>query len=221
MDKDRMPWLREDAPSWPQPEGDRPPMYGRWRRAAEPFEMPGNTEMYPGATALDDLEAAVDGAECARILARYTVLRVLMLSGAGWLTGARLRIEQRIALEHLTTLPTHDWERRTLERLNGLCRETPTPALITAATAAAEAAAKRGHFLGAYAFYRAGFDLARRRAWWSLAAEVARSVSRLARLEEAPHSERLWARRARVIDRRIHREAEQQGIPDSDDRRKL
>lgn len=208
MDQDRTPWLREEQPAWPQPDDDRGSAHDRWR-AIEPFEAPSDADVYPGATALDDLENAADGAACARILVRYTVLRVFLLSTAGWLTGPRLRTERRIALEHLMTLPAHDWERRTLERLNSLCRETTTPALIAAAKAAAEAAAKRGHCMGAFAFYRAAFNLSRRRGWWAEAADVARSVSRLAHLEEARYSERLWARRARVLDRRIQRELQQ------------
>jgi hypothetical protein len=220
MDQDRTPWLREHTPGWPEHDEDGGSVHDRWR-PMEPFEAPADCDVYPGATALDDLEDAPDGAECARILVRYTVLRVFLLSAAGWLTGPRLRTERRIALEHLMTLPAHDWERRTLERLNSLCRETTTTALIAAAKAAAEAAAKRGHCMGAFAFYRAAFNLSRRRGWWAEAADVARCVSRLARLEEARYSERLWARRARVLERRVQRELQQlqQAESDGDGRR--
>lgn len=198
--------LREQPPVWPF-DDDEDLGSRRSRREPDVFELSSDREPYPGATALEDLVDDHDEIGCTRILARYTVLRVLLLSGAGWLSGARLREERRIALEHLALLPSHDWERMVLERLNALCRETPAPAIVPAAALAAEAAAKRGHRLGAFALYRAAFELGRRRAWWAEAAAVARGVSRLARSQEAHRSERLWSRRARVLERRVARDA--------------
>ncbi|MEX1182718.1 MAG: hypothetical protein WEF86_05750 [Gemmatimonadota bacterium] len=213
----RPQWLREQPPEWPG--GDPLDRSGRWRREPDAFELSMSRELYPGATVMEDLAETDEEIDCSRILARYTVLRVLVLSGAGWLTGPRLRIERRVALEHLALLPQHDWERHALERLCHLCRETPADTIVTAAAVAAEAAAKRGHVMGAFALYRAAYELARRRAWWAAGAAIARGVSRLARLEEARYSERLWARRARVLDRRVARETTRRREADGDGRR--
>jgi hypothetical protein len=201
-------WPRERPPAWQRREPSPALEQKRWQREPEPYEVLSSAERYPGATAMEDLDESQEPAERTRILARYAVLRVLVLSGAGWMTGAPLRMERRIAIEHLMLLPAHDWERRALERLISLCRETPAPAVAAAASAAAEAAAKRGHCRGAFALYRASFDLARRRAWWAEAASAARGVGRLARMEEAHYSHKLWSRRARVLERRIGREHE-------------
>jgi hypothetical protein len=199
--------LRERPPVWPRHEGEWDDTEPKaWSREPEIYEEAGTLELYPGATVMDDLFDADDEVACTRVLARYTVVRVLLLSAAGWLGGARLRVERRIAAEHLTLLPAHDWERQALERLTALCIETPEPAVITAATVAAEAAAKRGHAMGAFALYRAGYELARRRAWWAEAAAAGRGIATLARLNEAHYSVRLWERRIRVLERRIARE---------------
>lgn len=200
--------LRERPPAWPQPDEDFGPLPARMLRPPELFEESSAFEIYPGATVLEDLADLADDRASLRILARYTVLRLLVLSAAGWLAGAKLRQERRIALEHLALLPEHDWERLSLERLADLCRETPAESIVTAAVVAAEAAAKREHVMGAFALYRAAFELARRRAWWGEAAALARGVSRLARLNEAHWSARLWERRARVLERRVARRQE-------------
>lgn len=195
--------LREQPPRWPRREKDFIPEPRRWLREPDPYED--DNERYPGARIFDDVADSDDDVGYLHILARYAVARVLLLSAAGVLSHARLRVERRIAAEHLALLPRHDWERHLLERLNGLCRETPPPSLVTTAIAAAEAAAKRGQYRGAYTLYRAGYDAATRRGWWAEAASAAGGVSRLARLDEAHYSARLWGRRARVLEARDRR----------------
>lgn len=202
---DSPPHLREQPPTWPRREPDRGARSHSRQREPEVYEESSAHELYPGATAMEDLLQTGDELGRLRILGRYIVTRLLVLSCAGWLGGAKLRVERRVALEHLALLPQHDWERLALERLCVLCRETPAPAIVPAAIVAAEAAAKRGHGFGAFALYRATYELARNRGWWAAAATAARGIVRLARLDEARYSERLWERRARVLDRRVAR----------------
>jgi hypothetical protein len=197
------PRLRERPPHWARRSGIGEPMgRARWLREPEPFEDRGGFEPYPGATVLEDLGDGDEAAATLRILARYTVVRVLVLSERGVLAGLKLRTERRIALEHLALLPAHDWERHALERLTVLCRETPAREIVQAALVPAECAAKRGHAMGAFALYRAAYELARDRWWWAEAATATRGLARLARVQAAPVSARLWAWRSRVLDER-------------------
>jgi hypothetical protein len=197
--------LRERPPSWPRrSEGDGSDSPG-WLREPEPFEDDALPELYPGALIMDDLLVSQDDAATTRILARYTVVRVLLFCIDGSLTGTRLRVERRIALEHLALLPQHDWERRALERLAMLCREAPAPEIIDAITVAAEAAAKRSQTMGAFTLYRTAYELSLGERWWAEAAQSARGIGQLALLEEAHRSVRLWRRRAAVLDRRAIR----------------
>jgi hypothetical protein len=201
-------WLRECPPPWPRRDDDEDrPAPRRWERAREPFEDHGAHEAFPGALVMDDMVAADDQLTTLRVLARYTALRVLLLAVAGRLRGRKLRAEQRIALEHLALLPGHDWERRGLERLVMLSREQPAPEIVDAIVTAAEAAAKRAHVMGAFALYRAAWDLALARAWWADAARAAHGIAAIARLEEARFSFRLWRRRAAALDCRADRPA--------------
>lgn len=200
--------LRERPPHWPRRNreddgGDTPHPHSR---QPEPFEDGALPELYPGALVMEDLTADNEVATL-RVLARYTVARLLLMSLAGRIGGRKLRIERRIALEHLAMLPDHDWERRALERLAMLCRDAPAPELVQAATSAAEAAAKRSHVMGAFCLYRAGYELALAEQWWAEAAQVARGIAQLARLEEARFSIRLWRRRAAVLEGRAARAA--------------
>src|SRR5919108_5123 len=74
--------------------------------------------------------------------------------------------ERRIATEHLALLPAGDWEGMALRRVNDLCAETPPRSLSSAILVTAEAAAKRAHTMGAFAFYRTAHRLAMQaRAW--------------------------------------------------------
>jgi hypothetical protein len=201
--------LRERPPVWPRREdgrGDRP---GRrpWEREREPFEEGALPELYPGSLAMEDMVPTEDDSATLRVLARYTVLRLLLLSISGALSGTKLRTERHIALDHLALLPEYDWERRSLERLARLCSETPAPELVQAATGAAEAAAKRSQAMGAFALYRTAYELAIAEEWWAEAAQVARGIAQLARLEEAGYSIRLWRKRAVVLDGRAARAA--------------
>lgn len=198
--------LRERPPHWARRngEGDSDGAAPR-RREREPFEDGALPEIYPGALVMEDLTVTDDDAAALRVLARYTVARLLLMSLCGAIAGKKLRVERRIALEHLALLPDHDWERRALERLALLCREAPAPELVEAATSAAEAAAKRSHVLGAFCLYRAGYELAVAEQWWAEAAQVARGIAQLARLEEARCSIRLWRRRATILQRRADR----------------
>lgn len=204
-EKKRPRHLRELPPPWPRRNDGDEPERRRWDREMEPFEENGVAELYPGALVIEDLATAGDDMATLRILARYTVIRVLLLSAAGLLTGTKLRVERRIALEHLTLLPTQDWERRALERLAMQCGDSPVPEIIAGIIIAAEAAAKRSQSMGAFALYRAAYDIACRQEWWEGAARAARGVERLARLEEAHRSIRLWERRAAVLERRAAR----------------
>lgn len=195
-------WLRETPPSWPGEDEQPEWLPRRWSRDQEPFEDDAATELYPGGLVMEDLVVDADETAAVRVLARYTVVRVLLLSTGGLLQGSRLRLERRVALEHLALLPDHDWERRRLEHLIGLCQPEPPAAIADAIIVAAEAAAKRSQVMGAFALYRAAYDLSRRHHWWAEAARAAHGIARLARLEEARYSIRLWERRARVLDRR-------------------
>lgn len=200
--------LRERRPPWPRRDGADRPERQRWDRDREPFETGGVPELYPGSLVMEDLVESPDELSTLRILARYTVIRVLLLSAGRIIEGTKLRVERRVALEHLGMLPAHDWERRALERLVRLCRPAPDPDIIGQALLAAEAAAKRNHPMGAFALYRAGYEISVAEAWWAAAAVAARGIARLARLEEARYSERLWEKRAGVLERRAARAAE-------------
>jgi hypothetical protein len=209
----RSPWsrrLREEPPAWPWREDDRPQAHRRWLRQPEPFEDRGAAEPYPGAMVLDDLAGDDDERTALRILARYTVVRLLLLAAGGLLPPTKLRTERRVAREHLALLPAHDWERHALERLCELARHSPPAELVDTAIVAAESAAKRGHGMGAFALYRAAYDIARDAGSWDAAARAAAGIERLAVLSEAPWSARLWRRRAAVLERRAARHADKQ-----------
>jgi hypothetical protein len=204
--------VREERPFWPRRQ--RPSQQAepeRWRRPPEPWEIPFGVERYPGATVLEDWELTGDDpAGTARVLARYAVIRVVLLSEAGLLRGAKLRTERSIATEHVALLPAEDWERMALRRVNELCSETPPPALASAMLVIAEAAAKRAHVMSAFAFCRTAYHLAMQACFWDDAARAARGIARLARLDEARYSTRLWEWRANVLAGRALREREQQ-----------
>lgn len=201
--------LRERPPTWPRRnEGHSDGPRRRWEREREPFEDGALPELYPGSLAMEDMGVTDDDVATLRVLVRYTVLRLLLLSIAGVLRGKKLRAERRIALEHLALLPPYDWERRSLERLAALCGETPEPELALAAATAAEAAAKRSQPMGAFALYRTAYELAVAESWWAEAAQMARGIAQLARLEEARYSIRLWRRRALILEKRARRAAE-------------
>jgi hypothetical protein len=205
MTVDRGQWQwREQGPTWPrrQPEEEDQPARHRWRREPEPYEDRAFFEPYPGATVLEDLSGDDDGAGAIRILARYAVARIMILSAAGQLEGSRLRAERRVALEHLALIPAHEWERYALQRLAALCRETPPPSLVDAAFIAAECAVKRGHRMGGFGLYRAAWELSCQRRWWTEAARAADGIARLARLDEARVAARVWTWRTRVLRRR-------------------
>lgn len=199
--------LREQPPVWPRHDDGDEPERRRWERDPEPFEDHSFPELYPGALVMEDLVATNDDVATVRVLARYTVIRVLLLSVSGRLAGTRLRVERRVALEHLSLLPDYDWERRALERVTMLCRLDPAPEIIEAINVAAECAAKRSHTMGAFALYRAAYELALLEEWWAAGAQCARGISQLARLEEARYSVRLWRRRAAVLEGRAVRDA--------------
>lgn len=203
--------LRERRPRWPRRDEEDRPERQRWNREREPFEDDAVAELYPGSLVMEDLSASTDDGSTLRILGRYTVIRVLLLSAAGILAGTALRVERRVALEHLALLPAGDWERRALERLARICRELPGADVAAAAFVAAETAAKLGHPMGAFALYRAGYEMSLGYGWWEPAAAAADGIARLARLEEARYSERLWERRAGVLARRAAR-AEQRRL---------
>jgi hypothetical protein len=196
-------WLREQPPVWPRRGAERDePQRQRWLREPEPYEERGIFEPYPGAMVLEDLPQSGEEAASVRILARYTVIRTLELSSAGVLEGRALRTERRIALAHLALLPRHDWERQRLERLTRLCEDEPVPEVVDAAIIAAECAAKRSQRMGAFALYRAGFEVAMPRSWWGEAARCAGGIARLAQLDELPVSARIWTWRRRVLEAR-------------------
>ena len=200
--------LREQPPPWPRRNTGDGPDDRRRQREREPFEDDVVPELYPGSLVMEDLVATDDDTATLRVLARYTVARVLILCLSGQLTGTKLRMEKRITLEHLALLPDYDWERRALERVIRACTDVPARAIIEVVTSAAEAAAKRSRIMGSFVFYRAAWELAVQNGWWPEGAQVARGIAQLARLEEARYSIRLWRRRAAVLDRRARRIAE-------------
>ena len=181
----------------------------RWRRPLERWETPYGIERYPGATVLEDWELTLDDpAGTARVLARYAVIRVVLLSKAGLLRGVKLLTERRIALEHLALLPPADRERMALRRVNDLCAEIPLPSLPGAIVIAAEAAAKRAHVMSAFAFFRTAHHLAMEAQRWGDAARAARGIAQIARMDEARYSTRRWEARATVLEARAARELE-------------
>ena len=200
--------LREQPPSWPRRNTGDDPEDPRRQREREPFEDNVLPELYPGSLVMEDLVAADDDAATLRVLVRYTVARLLIMSLSGALTGKKLRLEKRIALEHLALLPDYDWERGALERVLSACTDVPGRGVVEVITRAAEAAAKRSRIMGAFVFYRAAWELAVKYGWWAEGAQVARGIAQLARLEEARYSVRLWRRRAAVLERRARRDAE-------------
>lgn len=187
----------------------------RWLRDPEPFERAGEHEPYPGATVLSDLRPENDEQTTLRVLARYTVARLVILWSGGLLAGPKLLTERRVALEHLAMLPTHDWERRALERLAGLCRSHASPDAVMGLLLPAECAAKRGHVMGAFALYRSGYEVSVRKGWWDEAAACAAGIARVAAMYEAPRSRRLWTWRARVLRSRLARTAAEAGGQDN------
>jgi hypothetical protein len=205
--ENRIPRVREERPSWPRRDREEElPEPTRWQRPPEPWETPFGVEAYPGAMVLEDIQEEMeDPVGTVRVLARYAVIRVLLLNAAGVLMGAKLKQERRIAMEHVGLLPTNDWERMTLQRLTELCRDEPPPFLLGAVSTAAEAAAKRGHAMGAFALFSAAYQLGLDRGQLDDAARAARGISRLARMDEAQYSARLWERRANAIERRVVR----------------
>lgn len=209
METERGEWgrLREEPARWPgrRRELDEPGRQ-RWLRDPEAYEDRALFEPYPGATVLEDLAGPVEEGVPLRVLARYTVIRILLLGMAGAMTGAALRTERRIAMRHLALLPKHDWERLTLERLTAQCSDQPEPAIMATAIVAAECAAKRGQHMGAYALYRGAFELGCRHGWWQEAARCAAGIERLARLDEARVSVRVWGWRSRVLEGRQRRQ---------------
>jgi hypothetical protein len=201
--------VRERRPRWPRRKreshfewGEQNAGMRRWLREPEPFERAGESEPYPAATVLDDLTPGADEQATLRVLARYTALRVLLLWGEGRLHGGKLLTERRVAVEHLNLLPPQDWERRSLERMVGLCRGDVHPEAVRAALSPAETAAKRGHVMGGYALYRTAYRLSVRLGWLDDAAAAALGIARLARMYEAPRSCRVWNWRARVLESR-------------------
>ncbi|CAN5894582.1 hypothetical protein BH23GEM9_BH23GEM9_33340 [soil metagenome] len=204
-------WMREQPPVWPRRDEEKESTrQQRWQLDPELFEDRGSFELYPGATVLEDLPSAPDEAGMLRVLARYTAVRLLALT-LGGLPKQRLRTERRIALGHIALLPIQEWERHLLERLARECTHEPQRSLIGAALTAGECAAKRDHCMGAFALYRAAYEIALARDWKYEAARAAACIAQLAVLEEAPVSARIWGWRARVLDRRffIQSEAEQ------------
>jgi len=203
-DSEEMGWLRERPPVWPQREHEPEFPQEPRLRAREPYEPGGLAESYAGSVSIEDM-ASMGGEENIRVLVRFTISRLLAMTFSGQLTGRGLRIERRVAMEHLALLPGHDWERRLLERLVGLCRETIVPSIFGPLLLTAEAAAKRGHNYGAFDLYRAGYHLGISRGWWVEAENAATGIARLAQLDEARVSARLWNKRAFVLRRRIAR----------------
>lgn len=200
--------LREQPPVWPRRGNRAASGLQRWLRDPEPFEDRGIFEPYPGATVLQDLDTTQDESGSLRIVCRYTAVRVLLLGAAGRITGPDLRTECRVARGHLSLLPPHDWERRVLERLCDVCCVVPLGATVDAAIIAAEAAAKRGHRMGAFALYRAAYELACDRSGWPDAARAAAAIARISRQADAHHSTRVWRWRVGVLERRARRDEE-------------
>jgi hypothetical protein len=208
--------VREKRPAWPRRRrplrwtddglSDGNAGIRRWLRDPEPFEPQSAWESHPGAVVLDDMTPDRDEADSARILARFTVVRLFTLWGSDRLAGPGLQTERRVAAEHLNLLPPRDFERRSLERLTSLCRAQPTREAVMAALAPAMSAARDGHMMGAFALYRVAFELAAGRHWWEEATAAAAGIARLARMYEAHRSHRTWMWRARICSVRADRQ---------------
>jgi hypothetical protein len=180
----------------------------RWMRDLEPFEDRAYREPFPGATVLEDMEEETGRDDGLTVLARYAVIRVLLLCAAGVLAGPRLRTEQRVALGHLALLPRRDWERHSLERLATSCRDLLTPEALHVTQLCAESAGRRGHVMGSFALFRAAYETSLAREWWDEAADAAHGISVLATATSAPRSARVWGWRYRVLQARHVRQRE-------------
>lgn len=177
----------------PGPLQAEPPMRrSLWERVVEP---------YAASMVLEDLVGSVsDPAGSVRILARFAVVRTVLLVQAGDLEGTPLRVEAAIARRHLRRLPATDRERRTLHRL---LRTGTTPGatlrLVHCAYRAAGHAAAAGHHAAAFRLHSFSYMLALAGNRRGDAARAARSIARAADRGGAPRSARLWRARAARI----------------------
>jgi len=189
------------AVAWPERTG---PSGMETRRHDRPREMwEKQTELFAGETALGDLGPHIDPVDANLILARYFTVRAV-LRAAEAAPDALLDVELDTARDHLSSVPRHRTERRWLMAvLASIATGSGASAATVSRLAAAAAAASRGaHRHGAFALWKAGWDVATRSRWHVQAGRIAGAIAGAAGQAGARRSSRLWARRARVQLRR-------------------
>jgi hypothetical protein len=142
------------------------------------------------------------------VLARYLTLRVAAHAASDDWSAFLPEVERALALEYLGALPSRmperRWLRAVLTSIDGA--GLVVPGTVSRLSAAAAAASKRGHRCGAFALWRAAYELACRRGWEGAAGRVARAIARAAAAGRGRRAERLWSRRARVHELRAARD---------------
>lgn len=151
------------------------------------------TEPYPGALVLWDLDDAGDE-DAAVILARFAVARWIMV--AAHRGRGRLRRERHAVHGYLRQVPVP--ARGPLLRL--LRKRAPAPrSFYRALRATGMQAAEYRHAGGAYTFLRLAYEIAIGAAQRRPAARIAAHLARLAAVDDAPYSARVWTERVRVL----------------------
>lgn len=153
-------------------------------------------EVFPAEGVLRDLCAAAAEGETRRIVARYCVIRFVLLRETGE-APELVRHARTAALEHLRQVE----DGLEVEEMRRLA-ECPEPAeSVTAGLAAVAARAESaGHVNGAFAAWRAAYAVARRREPGH-AAELAGSIALFLRRRGGAGQARAWEARARMLGR--------------------
>lgn len=177
--------MRRDGPQDPPPTGEPTPL--RRRRPQELWTR--ETEPYPGALALWDLEDAGDG-DAATIIARFAVASCVRTAGAG---RGRLRREARLRVSY-----ARPHAQPALRRLLRAIEGGPA-SLYHGLRAAGLEAATAGHAGGAYTFLRLAYEIATAASQRVPAARAAAHLARLAAADDAPYSAKHWNARVRAL----------------------
>lgn len=194
------PWMRL-APAWVRDEGVRE-LPRRWARAPEPWER--EHEGAEDTWALEDLPHTLgDLSAAAGVLARFAVLRLVLRAAARLESKTTLEEERRIVSGYVALPGAADAvERRALSTALRLAGPTPPSELCDALVDAAASASARGHESGACALARSAYTLGLERGWATQAARAARAMAAQAEAGGGQRSQRLWRRRAVVLERR-------------------
>lgn len=182
----------------------------RWRRRhtralatgrREPELWERTVEDYPAATVLEDLLGAVgDGDAAARIVARFSATRMVLLVLQGSVDAEELAVERAIARSYVEALPHGDAERRVLGRLLALTRSHVRRAVCTCANEAGDLARSLDHDAGAFWLHYLAYTAGRAFGWQEEALRAARAIEEAAGSRGAAYSERLWRGRVAALE---------------------